>query len=357
MARQARVRWVPMPWRRAASTTATPPTLRTVPSVAAMAVPTGRPWRLASRRVRPGTRRLASGGWMVPGDQPEALPVNPSTLVRSNSSTSAGKRQGVTSRPGRGGPGPYRPGPGGPGGRTIHGSRPWRSKPSRPRSSVPPASRTASSVSRPSTARASTAAGTPARRDRAARNTGVEGWVRLATWSPSAQSTPRAARPRRCHTDSPRAANATGPTGRLPVAGSAAGSTARLLGAEQVAEVDPGGRGPVGGDAGRAEAEGPGALGDRRDHAQLAVLGQLEVADADAGALAVLHADQQAGQAGQVGVGGQRGQEHGRLDPPAVEVAGEVGREAGPPGLGALVGGGRAGLGVGRVGLDPGRGG
>src|SRR5215218_2024249 len=45
----------------------------------------------------------------------------------------------------------------------------------------------------------------------------------------------------------------------------------RLLGAEEMAEVDPGGGGPVGGDAGGAEAERSGSLGDGGDHAQAAV--------------------------------------------------------------------------------------
>src|SRR4029453_8582448 len=98
---------------------------------------------------------------------------------------------------------------------------------------------------------------------------------------------------------------------------------------------------------GGAEAQRPGPLRDGGDHAQAAVLGQLQVADADTGALAVLHADQQPGQGGQVGVGGQGGQEHRRLDPPAVQVAGEVGREAGPAGVGGPVGGGGGGPGGG----------
>src|SRR5829696_1668274 len=324
-----------MPWRRADLRTATPATLRTVPSVAAMAVATGWPSRAARSRVRPPTRRLA-GGWTAPGVQDERDPVNASTLVRSNASTSAEVRQGATTRPGGRGTSGM-----GAGGRSIHGSRAWRSNPNGPRSSAPPASRNATSPGRPATAPASRSAATPARSDRAPRNTGEDGAVRQATVPSSTQPIPRARSASRCQTDSPLAASATGST---------------LLGTEQVAEVDPGGRGPVGGDAGRPEAQGPGPLGDGRDHPQAAVLGQLQVADADTGALAVLHADQQAGQAGQVGVGGQGGQEHRRLDLPAAQVAGEVGGEAGPAGLGPLVHGGRAGLGVDRVGLDPGRG-
>src|SRR5204863_16573 len=125
---------------------------------------------------------------------------------------------------------------GGPGGRSIKGSRARRPNPDGPRSSDPPASRTATSVASPATAPASDPAGTPARNDRAPRNTGEVGRVRLATAASSTQPIPRARSPSRCQTDSPRAARATGSTGGL-------------LGAEQVAEVDPGGRGPVGGDA------------------------------------------------------------------------------------------------------------